>query len=189
MHPDSSSHIVTAYGRVVDPLALRVEDIAVEDLAHHLGNQCRFSGAVRKFYSVAEHSVRVTKWVRAHGGSIEECRWALMHDAPEAYLQDMPKPLKENQYFGKAYRGAEARAMAVICERFGLPTTQPEIVHEGDKALFMAERRDLMPKSPQWLLWKIPEHIEVPEHEVRPWGPAKATRKWLELFVALFVDG
>lgn len=181
-----SSKIVTYSGRAVDPLALKLADVDHLDIAHALSNHCRFSGHVRKFYSVAEHSVRVTRWVKGHGGSLDDQKWALLHDATEAYLIDLPKPLKADPYFGKAFRGAEGRVEAVIAEKFKLSQMMPMIVHFGDSALFAAEKRDLMPESPQWKLWDIPSGIEIPHHEIKPWTPAKAERKFLETFERLF---
>lgn len=180
--------IVTSTGLLVDPLDLDKGQLVPQDIAHALSNQCRFSGHVRKFYSVAEHSVRVARWVRKHGGSIEERKWALLHDASEAYLVDMPKPLKSDPYFGKTYRGAEGRAMAVVCHRFGLPVQMPPIVHEGDLALFGAEKRDLMPNVSYWDKWPLPDFAVVPEHKIKPWSPERAKREWLDNFYSLFEE-
>lgn len=177
-----------ASGKVVDPLNLQTGDVLLHDIAHHLGNSCRFSGGTDPFYSVAEHSVRVTRWVRQQSGSIEDQRWALVHDASEAYLVDLPKPLKADPAFGRAFRRVEASIERVVAEKFSLTGTIPSIVHDGDKCLYAAEVRDLMPPSPQWDEWEIPAELQakVPIHEIKPWGAAKGRRKFLLEFEKLF---
>lgn len=180
-----------ASGKVVNPLDLKPEDVLLHDIAHHLGNTCRFSGGTDPFYSVAEHSVRVTRWVRQQLGSIEDQRWALVHDASEAYLVDLPKPLKSDPAFGRAFRRVEASIEKIVAEKFSLPGKIPSIVHDGDKCLYAAEVRDLMPPSTQWKEWEIGEELQalVPIHEIKPWGSAKSRRKFLIEFEKLFTLG
>jgi hypothetical protein len=183
---EADSCIVTSTGRLVNPLELKEEDVEPEDIAHALSNQCRFSGHTTQFYSVAEHSVRVAKWVKDRGGSVEDERCALLHDASEAYLVDIPRPLKMDAYFGRTYRGAEERAMKVICRRFGVAPGAPPIVNDGDIAVFTAERRDIMPWHEIWRLWSPPAELDVPSAEIKPWTPAKAKKEWLRRFHLLF---
>ena len=71
------------------PLAPNLEKILVEDIAHALAHQCRFGGHASRFYSVAEHSVHVSQLCLP-----EHALWGLLHDASEAYLVDLPRPLK-----------------------------------------------------------------------------------------------
>jgi hypothetical protein len=83
--------IQTYSGRQFWPLDPRVEDVHLEDIAHALSNVCRYTGHVREFYSVAEHSVHVS-W----SCEPEDALWGLLHDASEAYLADMARPVKQN---------------------------------------------------------------------------------------------
>jgi hypothetical protein len=163
MHDDDvridGSTILTASGLYVDPLGLRPEDVRIEDVAHHLSNQCRYSGATSRFYSVAEHSCRAAYYVHTLGrngrtreGQAVVERWALLHDAAEAYLQDMVRPLKDDPELGAAYREAEERAMRVVAERFGLPWPMPDVVRQADLALLALERRELMPPNGRWAI-------------------------------------
>lgn len=131
--------IQTYSGLVMYPLDPRVDEICIEDIAHALSNLCRFTGHTKQFYSVAEHSVRVS-WECDPADAL----WGLLHDASEAYLADMSRPMKRSPGFGPIYAEAEARLMRVICLKFGLPPECPESVHVADNRLLMSEKRDLM---------------------------------------------
>ena len=170
--------ICTYTGRYVNPLDLKVEDIDIEDIAHHLSNQCRFSGATAFQYSVAQHSVLVSDVL---GGTSFEFE-GLMHDAQEAYLQDMPRPLKEHPTFGAAYREAEDSAQAVIAEAFGFDLPLPPEVKDADNLLLAIERRDIMPPGP---VWAITEGIELPDWIIAPISETHAEELFLERFTAL----
>lgn len=132
------------------PLDPRPEEIHIEDIAHALSMQCRYTGHVRQFYSVAEHSIRVTELCPP------ECQlWGLLHDASEAYLIDLPRPVKRYSDIGRLYREAEDRLMVAICRRFKLlPWFTPEPVERADKAMLWIESRDLMPPHPCWEKWR-----------------------------------
>ncbi len=130
--------IQTYTGQVFYPLDPRPEEIHIADIAHSLSMQCRFSGHVREFYSVAEHSVRVSIACPP-----EHAEWGLLHDASEAYLIDLPRPLKRFSEMGRLYMEAESRVMSAVCERFGLSIQIPSIVERLDRVLLMTEKRDL----------------------------------------------
>ncbi|MCO5071119.1 MAG: phosphohydrolase [Rhizobiaceae bacterium] len=134
--------IQTFTGRRFWPLDPRPEDICVEDIAHALSLQCRYGGHCLSFYSVAEHSVLLANHVAAPFK-----RWALMHDASEAYLVDVPRPIKRDL---ANYREIEARVMAAVCERFGLPRDMPAEVHEADNRIIGDERRNLASCEAEW---------------------------------------
>jgi hypothetical protein len=155
------------------PLDPRPDEIRIEDIAHSLSNQCRYAGHVTRFYSVAQHSVLVARIVpRQH------FVWGLLHDAAEAYLVDLPRPLKRHSPLGNAYWPIEARLMTCVCERFGLPYAEPPEVKEADNVLLMTEKRDLMPNSPG----KWAETAEPLPGRIIPWGPERAEVEFLEYF-------
>lgn len=131
--------IQTYTARQFWPCDPRAEEIYIEDIAHSLALQCRFTGHCTDFYSVAEHSVRVSA-ILDPGIAL----WGLLHDASEAYLTDLSRPLKRGSPLGPIYRAIEWRLMRVICERFGLPESMPPDVHDADNRLLMTEKRDLM---------------------------------------------
>jgi 5'-deoxynucleotidase YfbR-like HD superfamily hydrolase len=134
----------TFTGRQFWPMDPRPEDVAIEDIAHHLSLLCRFGGACRCFYSVAQHSVLVS-----HACDPADALWGLLHDASEAYLVDVPRPIKKHL---TGYREIEASVQRVICERFGLPLEEPRSVALADSVLLFTEARDLMSQPPS--SWK-----------------------------------
>ena len=119
--------IPTYTGKTVNPLALRPEDICIEDIAHHLSMLCRWTGAMREFYSVAEHSIRVSYTVPP-----QDALWGLLHDAPEAYLGDLGRVLRSDPVLGARYDELEERAMDAIVAAFPLARRMPDSVRFAD---------------------------------------------------------
>lgn len=141
-------------GRQYWPLDPREEDVEIEDIAHSLSLQCRFAGHIARHYSVAEHSIRAAACVRPElmpGVPEHIVRFAtLMHDSPETYVVDVPRPLK--RYLG-AYNEIESINARVIERRFGLPEGCFEwpAVKQADETMLFTERRDLLKPPPaQW---------------------------------------
>ena len=81
----------TATGRWVNPMALKADDVCIEDIAVSLSHQCRFGGHCMQFYSVGEHSLNVAGMSTDHATKL----LGLLHDATEAYLIDVPRPYKQ----------------------------------------------------------------------------------------------
>lgn len=130
-------YITTFTGRRFWPLDPRVEDIDIRDIAHALSMQCRFGGHTTELYSVAQHSIWVSNQVKS-----KERLWGLLHDAAEAYLVDLPSPIKRQPELAP-YRDAEAAIMRAVCDAFGLPHEQPASVTEADHRMLVTEARDL----------------------------------------------
>lgn len=168
--------IFTWSGRRFWPLDPRAEDISIEDIAGALSQQCRFGGHSRRFYSVAQHCVHVAELLEHEG---ERAMLAgLLHDAPEAYLVDLPRPLKLSAELA-LYRRAEARIMAAVVMAFDLPERPPRALAWADEVLLATEVRDLMhPKvAKQWRLSVPP--LASP---IEPWDPDLARERFLALF-------
>jgi hypothetical protein len=91
---DSPTSLETPSGLFVELTAPHPEDIQLDDVAHMLANECRFAGACARGYSVAEHAVLVARELRRRGADPVTVLRGLHHDDPEAYLKDIPKPLK-----------------------------------------------------------------------------------------------
>jgi hypothetical protein len=181
----ASPFIELRSGRRFTPLQPVVADINIDDIAHALSHQCRFSGHTRVHYSVAEHSVRVSELVEAWGFNRGVQLWALLHDASEAYLVDLPQPLKADVVLGPAYRAAEDRLMLAVCERFGLTPVEPRPVRKADMVLLATEARDLMPFRPEH--WSKLTHQPLPER-IEPWLPEVARHNFIARYTRL-ADG
>lgn len=137
--------IVTFSNVIFHPLDPNPETILIEDIAHALSLLCRYNGHCLRFYSVAEHCVRVSMEVPP-----EDRLAALLHDASEAYLADIPRPLKRDPSM-IPYRTAENNLQRMINKRFGLPEEMPASVHEADERMLFTERRDIVrPGGPDW---------------------------------------
>lgn len=158
-----------------DPIHPRVEDIFRRDIAHSLSNKCRYSGHTRRFYSVAEHSVRVSWCLRDMGCSLSIQYWGLHHDDEEAYLVDLPTPLKALPEFAW-FKVIATNLQSVICKAFALSVEEPPVVKEADRILLVTEKRDLMPPH-DW----TKQYVQQPLAEkIKAWGPKKAERVWLQ---------
>jgi 5'-deoxynucleotidase YfbR-like HD superfamily hydrolase len=126
----SPSSIKTFTGRV-DPLNPDVDTINIEDIAHALSRQCRYNGHCEGFMSVARHSIWVAERLDDEGYNTEVQLTGLLHDAAEAYLGDLVRPLKHTP-FGAMYLEVEAALEAVIAERFSIPCPMPRAVRDAD---------------------------------------------------------
>lgn len=165
--------IQTFGGHQFWPLDPRPDEIHIEDIAHALSNVCRFNGHVRQFYSVAEHSVFVALCT-----PVEHRVAALLHDASEAYMCDLPRPIKRCV---TGYEEAEARVMAVIAEKFSFTLPLPEIVKLNDNRILFDEREQFMaPTDHDWNLECDPLGVNL-----RGWRPEDAEAAFLEVFWGL----
>lgn len=139
--------IQTYTGRQFWPLDPRVEDIDIRDIAHALSMKCRYGGHSLAFYSVAEHSIFVSRALPP-----ELRLTGLLHDAAEAYLADIPRPVKP---LLAGFKEIEERIERVIAEVFGLlPPPWPDAVKAADTAILHDETRALMGEAPA--PWNIP---------------------------------
>ncbi len=155
------------------PADPRPSDIDIRDIAHHLSLLNRFGGATTHAYSVAQHSVHVS-----HACRREHAMLGLLHDATEAYLQDLIRAVKRE--VRGLYKPLEQRWAMAIGMAMGLGDALvelPQDVEHADRMLLVAERRDLLPPRawPAELAWAEPIH---------PW-PAFAAEA---AFLARFVD-
>jgi len=168
----------TFTGRQFWPLDPRPDEIFIEDIAHALSMQCRYAGHCLRFYSVAEHSVLLSRAVRDACGGLAEQRWALLHDASEAYLVDVPRPVKPHL---TGYRDAEAKVMAAVCERFDLSPWMPSLVHEFDGRIIGDERVNLSESAEPWTTSHEPLGVRL-----RNYDPEAAEGFFLVAFDSLF---
>jgi uncharacterized protein len=142
--PPQNSHLGlfnTASGNLIDLNNPHPSEININDIAHALSHICRFGGHAGTFYSVAQHCCLVTGMV-----PVEAKRVALLHDASEAYLGDVIKPLKN--MIGKEYEIIEERFTNTIFDRFEIkPTEYSHLyydVKEADKKMLEIEHEALI---------------------------------------------
>lgn len=167
--------IQTYSGRRFNPTNPNPDAIVIQDIAHALSMQCRFTGHTKKFYSVAQHSVYVS-----HICNEEDALWGLLHDASEAYLVDVPRPLKRSGKF-QAYLDFEAQMQEAICKRFGLPVQEPPSVKKADTKLLATEARDLMsPLHSDWVNRTTPLPFVI-----EAWDHQKAKNMFMQRFYEL----
>ena len=176
----------TYTGRKVWPLDIEPRDVHIEDIAHSLSMQCRYNGHCLRFYSVAEHSVLI-----ARAALPQHKLYALLHDAAEAYLTDVPRPLKP---WLVDYYAMEANADNAIMRRFGLgpqPNSLASLldveavrsaVKELDERILVDERAQIMAPG---LRWKGIEDVEPLRVVIEGWPPEKAEQEFLFMFHSL----
>lgn len=134
-----SGVLETASGIAFDVYNPTEEMVTLEDIARSLSLICRYNGHLPKFYSVAEHSVRVAWRLQSICSSTREQLGGLLHDAAEAYVGDMVRPLKRHGELGYHHSNLELGVMQVISNKFNIPFPLPKSVHEADKYLYYWE--------------------------------------------------
>lgn len=170
----------TFSGVMFYPIDPRPEEVLIEDIAHSLSNQCRYAGHTNTFYSVAEHCYRMSYIVPK-----EDALWALLHDASEAYLVDLPRPIKHYSKLGEVYIMLENRVMRAVVKRFNLPIPCPFSVHRADNIMLSTEKRDLMKLPPKpWVETEKPL-----KGVIFPMNPCVAEIMFLERFASLEQTG
>lgn len=179
MESNRGDYIVTLSGTLFYPRDPQPEDMHLSDIANALANLCRYGGHVPKFYSVAQHSVlcaRMAEKMRLHHALVAA---TLMHDAGEAYLVDMPRPIKKML---AEYRALEAGIDKVIAEKWCLNLSpMPSIVKEIDNRMLATEASQFFPDHPvKWwegtgeYAFKLYDDLKI-----TPWSPSRASRQFL----------
>jgi 5'-deoxynucleotidase YfbR-like HD superfamily hydrolase len=158
----------TFTGRRFYPLTPASEDVDPVDIAHALSLLCRYGGHVDRFYSVAEHCI-----LMSHAVAPEHALWALLHDATEAYVVDVPRPLKRNLL---GYKDIEFGVMVAIAERFDLSTAHmPPEVKDADDRILLTERNALMAATHE--RWAQEDLGPLPV-TIHAWSPPEAERRY-----------
>jgi len=135
MNSKETTWIETYTGKKVNPFYPKAEDIDIEDIIHALSMKCRFTGHCNQFMSVAEHSILVSNFC-----SNENKLYGLLHDAGEAYLPDVARPLKP---FISGFKEIENNLLGVILNKFGLKSELPEEVKLIDGKMCLTEAKQL----------------------------------------------
>jgi uncharacterized protein len=163
-------------GKRFYPLDPRPEDFDIDDIGHALANVCRFAGHSREFYSVAQHSFYVSALLPPPLAKL-----GLLHDAAEAYIGDMVRPLKRMAEM-QVYCDLETRLWGCIAAKFDLlDVSDPEgLLKTADNIMLATERRDLFHKPMPWS--PLPEPLPNP---ITPWTPMVARNVFLERYYEL----
>jgi uncharacterized protein len=179
----SKAWIITYTGKKFYHLTPKPEMVDILDIAHALSNIGRWTGHTRYFYSVAQHSVYAS-----HITAPEFAFDALMHDASEAYLGDLNRPLKHFTQAGPAYLEIEAQVEQVIFEKFGVRFPLPEEVKEADTKMLYAEKAQLMrvTEATQYEAKKWGRDETEADVAIERWGPRRSEREFLMRFFQLY---
>lgn len=180
-------------GRAFWPLDPREDELFIEDVAQGLSHLCRFGGQCREFYSVAQHSVLVSELCEGFTptGADSERRSlnalsGLLHDAPEAFIADLPRPVRSQL---PSYNDIEAGLWQVCAQRWGLLDADgakflydEEILRRADDTALVTEKRDLMAVS---MHWGLEEEVEPVPRTILPVPSSEARGHFLERFKVL----
>jgi len=183
----SSAHMLTCSGIDFVPGALRIREVRIADIAHALSLICRFGGHSAEHYSVAQHSLLVVRILEAMEAPPEALLCGLLHDAHEAYVGDVPTPIKA--MLGTAWNGLEHQAESAVLDAFGLRQSMNDwrdLVTHADRVALATERRDLLRFDIKINLpWSILQGVEpFPLQTAGGWGDC---RHWAEAFLERFV--
>lgn len=177
-------YIGTYKGERFYPIDPRPEDIDEEEIAHALSNICRFTGHTRFHYSVAQHCLNCAEYAEASGLGILVQLYVLLHDASEAYIADVARPVK--QYFPE-YIKMEAGIQAAVWKKFGLPElehddNEAKIVKNIDDILLNIEARELLLVAD----WAKP--MDTHGIEIKVMLPGNVEEEWLATLYMLLAQ-
>lgn len=161
----------TFTGRILDPEKMDQFDINIIDIAHALSLSCRYGGHTYDFYSIAQHCVLMSELVPE-----EYAFEALMHDASEAYLTDIPRAIKN---LLPDYQKMEEKWEKRIAEQFELPFPITPLVKEMDRAIAAVEMACLMG------CFEHPLKDQAPKIKIESWSPNVAYRKFMNRYMEL----
>jgi len=149
------TEVQTYTGRMVDILAPQPDEILIEDIAHALANQCRFNSHTSRYYSVAQHSILVSDLAEELTENKQAALYALLHDAHEAYLGDVVRPVRGqlknyDKLAATMQHAIDACSDIWIDFRWSPLATEAldQLIKACDDIALATEARDLMPGGP-----------------------------------------
>lgn len=168
----TTDYVSTFSGNRFYPLRPHIDKVAIEDIAHGLAYQCRFNGQTKTFYSIAQHSLIVADLVPPPLRLA-----ALLHDAAEAYLGDMVKPLK---VLLPEFAALEDKVTAIIAGTYGIDFSDYAPIKRADLIALATEKRDLMPHSAE--RWAYLDGIAPLPGIIVAMDPGEAKQRFLQRY-------
>ncbi len=182
----SKAFIGTYSGKKFSLVNPRLQDIDIQDIAHGLAMQCRWTGQCKFHYSIAQHS-----YYCSFIGPDKEAFDRLMHDSSEAYIGDMNRPLKHYTEAGDAYRRVEEPLQKMIAERFGFAVVEPPSVKIADNLMLYAEKSQIM--NIPFIGFEISDYqggtkidTTAADIKIEQWSPEQAKKMFLNRFEELY---
>lgn len=159
------------------PLDPTEQEVHIEDIAHALSHQNRFNGHLKWPYTVAQHSVLCAKQARSMDYDLNVQLYALMHDAAEAYIGDMIRPLK---YYMPMFKEVEDRIMTVVARKFDFSMNKRATakIKTIDNLMCAAEKRDMHPTTLEWP--GMPDPVDI--KTIEPWPHSYAKGQFMRMF-------
>jgi len=163
-------------GRIFYPFDPRPEEVHIDDIGTGLSRIIRYNGHSDTWVTVAQHSVQCEYMARKDGLSVSDRLAILMHDAAEAYIGDMIRPLK---CMFPEFKRVEAKVYAAIEEALSLPYLDESTIKYYDNLAWAWEKRDFFPSSREWPYTPdIPDHL----HTMVQWSHAHSRNVFMATF-------
>lgn len=184
----------TSNGKKYWPMDPRPEEVHIEVVAHHLATRARYNGATQHptneeliLYSVAEHSVYVSRYIEEVLGKPEYALEGLLHDGSEAYNGDLIRPLKYDPIFRSPFQAVEELNETAGASRFSLIYPYPKEVKIADEAVTNAEIAQIVPKDPNqdFTVGKLHDDTNMAPYEIQMLLPFAAKKLFLARFEEL----
>lgn len=173
--------IKVASGHYIDLLDPKPRSVDIWSIAAALSKICRFGGHCPEFYSVAEHCVHAARLAVADGIPTDGVLAVLLHDAAEAYVGDMVKPLK---VVIPQFKEIEDRIELAIEAHFGIRFSRwKTIIKDYDLAMLKAEKTQMWPEDKKH--WVGFSEVNVADVKLRHWKHSKACRKFIAMALPL----
>lgn len=181
---DNKSYYETYTGEIFTVSEIEPKHINLYDLAHHGSHLCRFVGAVKFHYTIAQHQVYAARilWEETSDATLAMC--GLVHDGSEIITSDVASPIKRGL---TDYIAMENKVQEVIAKKYGLPYPWPHELEVVDKRLLVTEARDL--KEPTWMVRHAYKYGEPYSHFViEEWSSEKAKQEYIKMFEFLMIQ-
>lgn len=191
MHQAVGPWVQTRYGTKFFPLSPAPEMIDINDIANSLAMKCRFNGHCTHFVSIAEHSVMVYNVLKMNFNVTDNVilLQGLLHDAGEAYLCDVPKPIKSSLM---GFVELENDILDVVMGKYGVATKNgelPEVVHAADRLSGIYEYSQNMERDNEGELgFDLVKTKDIPSWGLLPfWKPGTAKKEFTQAFQELMI--